>query len=81
MEDKAFLDVAAAEYFGWSQITAKRHRLALSKAGWVLFEKSSTSNGNRIQIAHLGKKEVIDALANRPSRLPLAGQRSPLLES
>ena len=81
MEDKAFLDEAAAEYFGWSRITAKRHRLALVRAGWVLLEKAKTNTGNRIQIAHLGRDEVIDALKSGPSLQPLAGLRSPLLES
>lgn len=51
-------DVDAAEYFGWTETTAQRHRLALSKAGWFAREKLTLKGGRRMHMTYLGKDEV-----------------------
>lgn len=54
-------DVDAAEYFGWTETTAQRHRLALSKAGWFAREKLTLKGGRRIHMTYLGKDEVLSS--------------------
>jgi|TARA_R110002074_G_scaffold237996_1_gene409975 hypothetical protein len=51
-------DAAAAEYFGWTETTAQRHRLALSRAGWFAREKLTLKGGRRMHMTYLGKDEV-----------------------
>jgi predicted transcriptional regulator len=58
-------DEAAAEYFEWKRPTAKRHRLSLSQAGWIAFERARLSNGRRVHVYYLGKDEV-EAAGLRP---------------
>jgi len=65
-------DQETAEYFGWQKVTAKKHRLALVKAGWVYIEKGNFPGNRRMQVVHLGKDEVADAKSQIPFR-PLVG--------
>lgn len=76
MSQPDFSDENLAKYFGWSLVTAKRARLKLAKESWVLFEKAKTRDGTRIQVAHLGIKEVRDHLTAKSSRPALPGKRS-----
>lgn len=57
-EHAVISDEDAGDYFGWSSGTAKRHRLALVKAGWLAIEKARLNNGCRICVHYLGKDEV-----------------------
>ena len=68
-ENSPISDEEAAEYFDWTRTTAKRHRLALTHAGWYACEKTKLKNGRRIQVHYLGKDEV-EAAGLRPKSEP-----------
>ena len=51
-------DTKIAEYFGWKESTAKRHRLRLQKEGWVATQKARLPGGQQTIYYYLGKDEV-----------------------
>jgi len=55
--DQEFSDVGAADYFGWSEATAKRHRLRLINNGWFAAIKTR-GKGTEVTVHYLGKLEV-----------------------
>jgi hypothetical protein len=75
-ENALITDKDAADYFDWSAHTAKRHRLNLSKHGWLGIEKASLSNGRRVEVYYLGKDEV-EAANLKPGAEPVAKTDSP----
>jgi len=58
-------DERAADWFGWTVRTARRHRQALLKTGWVLVEKTSGKTYTNFTY-FLGKDAVAD---RRPAAL------------
>lgn len=69
-ENALITDKDAADYFDWSAHTAKRHRLSLTKHGWLGVEKASLSNGRRVEVYYLGKDEV-EAANLKPDAKPV----------
>jgi hypothetical protein len=58
IEDIEITDEAAAHYFGWNVHTASRWRRALIKHGWFYVATGKISNGSKVQVYYLGKRNV-----------------------
>lgn len=61
IENVVLSDSDASAYFGIPAGTLKKYRRALTKTGWILFEKTRMPSGRVIHIYHLGKEEVATA--------------------
>lgn len=57
-ENAPITDVEAADYFGWNERAAMRHRLKLVKHGWVDIQQATLNNGRKVYFYYLGKEEV-----------------------
>lgn len=55
-------DERAAEWFGWTLATAKRHRLSLIKKGWFYIQKFYNKDKQKIEVYHLGQDGVAAAM-------------------